>query len=292
VEAADALFGNLVAPTNATVDESVFRQEALTLSEQEIERLQASISGLTKEQNKLALHLESLRALKAGGSEDSTTVSCTERPTLPAVEAVRGLDVLEHANFGKILDAHLEAAAHALACGTARVVTMQNMWVNADLNFGFEGGPGIAKGHHQPISHSWDGTGRQEFAQCQHWFYQKLADKVLKVLDQPDPADPGDSTRTILDNSVILICSEVSDGANHNSDAAAELWVEGRNIGRNYLPMVLIGGGGGYLQTQQIVDVEKGRTHVDLLATVAEAMGVPLSNIGSASVRPIAELEA
>jgi hypothetical protein len=169
---------------------------------------------------------------------------------------------------------------------------MQNMWVNSDLNMGFAGGPGVAKGHHQPISHSWDGLGREEFAKCQHWFYTRLAEKLLKVLDQPDPADPSDATRTVLDNTVVLICSEVSDGANHNSDAAAELWIEGRNVGRNYLPLVLVGGGGGYLRTQQIVDVEKGRTHIDLLGTIAAAMGVPVTTIGSAAVRPIAELKA
>ena len=287
--AADAYFQNFAVPVGSTqVDEAAFRREALDLSAKELESMQSSLSALSGETSKLKLHLDALMALKAGGSTGGGAVSCTTRPTLPAVEAVRGKDVLDQQNFALVLDAHLEAAAHAFVCGTARVITMQNMHVNSDLDMSFTGGPNFPQGHHQPISHSWDAAGRTTFAQCQQWFYQHLADKLLATLNQPDPLDPSTPTRTVLDNSLVYITSEVSDGANHNSDTSS-VWVDGKEM-KSHLPMVMIGGAGGYLKTQQVVEVT--RMHTDVLATLAAAMGAPVTTIGGQAVSALEELKA
>jgi hypothetical protein len=171
-------------------------------------------------------------------------------------------------------------------CGTASVITLQTMYVNADLNMGFPGGPGVAKGHHEPVSHSWDAAGRAEFAQVQRWFYQRLADQLLATLDQPDPQD---LEHTVLDNSIVALLSEVSDGANHNSDASA-VWIEGKEL-QCSLPLVLVGGGGGYLKPAGGV-LPVSALHTDLLATLAEAMGAPVSSMGSVAAKPLAELKA
>ena len=297
VAAADAYFQNFApVPGPMQVDEAAFRMEALGLSAKELERMQTSLAALSTEKSKLKLHLDALAALKSGGtSTGGGVVSCTMRPTLPAVEAVRGKDPLDQENFALVLDAHLEAAAHAFVCGTARVITMQNMHVNSDLNMSFPGGPNVAQGHHQPISHSRDEQGRSDFAKCQQWFYQHLADKLLATLNQPDPLDPTDSTRTVLDNSLVFVASEVSDGAEHNSDASV-IYVHDKPQS-SHLPIVLIGGGGGYLKTQQVVELApspgvNSRLHTDVLATLAAAMGAPVTTIGGQSVSAITELKA
>jgi hypothetical protein len=282
--------GNQTTPPPNTVDEAVFRKEALDLTEKEIDIMQKQLSGLTSEQNKLALHLSAIQALKPkiSGTGPQPVVTCDTKPVLPSVDLVRNLDALDQKNFAKVLDAHLDVVAASFLCGTARVVTLQNLWVNADVNFGFEGGPGVAKGHHDPISHSWDAPGREEFAHVQSWFYERLASRLLSVLNQPDPSDPSSPDRTVLDNSLICVCSEVSDGANHNSDASG-VWLDGANH-FNYLPFVLIGGAGGYLKQQQVVTVD--RKHTDMLATLAAAMGAPISQIGGQNVNVIEELKA
>lgn len=285
--AADDLFASLPdgSPTPMNGD-ATLRARALALTERELEDMHDALSELTAEQSKLALHLEAVRHLKAGGGGTSL-LSCDERPSLPAVDAVAGIDVLDPANLGKVLDGHLEAIAAALVCGTAQVVTLQNMYVNAGINFGFAGGPGIAKGHHDPVSHSWDAAGRTEFAGCQRWFFERIAAKLLTTLDQADPADT-DPSHTVLDNTLIYVCSEVSDGANHNSDAS-EVWIDG--VGHpSYLPAVLIGGGGGWLASGRVVDV--GGTNLDMLATLSAAMGVPVTAIGGQSVNVLEELKA
>jgi hypothetical protein len=263
--------------------EAAFRREAFALSEKELDKLSGAVKGLTREASKLSLHLEAVRAAKAGGSGD-ITLSCDSLPDLPAVRATQGLEPLEHGNFGKILDAHLEAAAAAFVCGTARVVTLQNLWVNSGLNMGFAGGPGVPKGHHDPVSHSWDKEGRSEFAKVQRWFYERLAAKMLPLLAQADPMDPG---KTVLDNTLIWVASEVSDGANHNSDVG-EVWLDGTPH-QTYLPTVLLGGGGGYLKPG-VFDVS--RAHTDVLATLHDAMGVPVTSIGGQAVRTIAEVRS
>lgn len=269
------------------VDDAAFRQETLALTERELEDLHEAVTGLTQEQTKLALHLEAIRELAAGGGGSPPAIlSCEERPALPAVDALQGLDPMVQANFAKVVDAQLQAAAYAMVCGSAQVITMQNLWVNSNLDFGFPGGPGIAKGHHEPISHSSDAAGRAEFASCQRWFYDRLAQMMLTVLDTPDPADT-DPTRTVLDNSLVYVCSEISDGFNHNSDAS-EVWIDGMSR-YTYLPAVLIGGAGGYLSPGRVVDVS--RNHLDMLATLSDAMGVPVSQIGGQGVSIIEELK-
>jgi hypothetical protein len=284
IQAAADLFRSATPADPAQPDEAAFRKEALALEERQLERMHASLKDLSKEQSKLAVHLDAIRALKAAGDRPALS-SCTERPALPAVDALAGQDEMAHDNFGRVVDAHLEVAASAMVCGAARVLTLQNLWVTSTLSFGFPGGPGLGRGHHDPLSHSWDDAGRIEFAHAQRWFYERLADKLLTVLDQPDPLDPGN---TVLHNSLVYVCSEISDGANHNSDAS-QVWLNGVPYG-SYLPAVLIGGAGGFLAHREVVTVT--RNHVDMLATIAAAMGVSVSDIGGQGVRIIQELKS
>ncbi len=290
--AAETLLGSLgggaMPKEPGEVNEAEFRAEALALTERELETMHTAVSDLSREQSKLQLHLEAIRALKAGGGGPNL-VTCDESPTLPALDALAGLDPLDPANFGRVLDAHLEVASASLICGTAQVITLQNMWVNAGVPFGFDGGPGIPKGHHDPVSHSWDAAGRAEFATCQRWFFERLVEKMVSVLaSTPDPSDPG-SDHSVLDNTLIYVCSEVSDGANHNSDAS-EVWIDGA-AHANYLPTVLIGGAGGSIVQGSTVTVSS-RSNLEMLATVAEAMGVRGAQIGGQTPAVIEEVLA
>jgi Protein of unknown function (DUF1552) len=284
--AADALFQSLGAGGGAPNPAVEFRAAALSLTEKELTRLQAATKDLTDEQTKLAIHLDAIRQLKESGTS-ATPLSCDKRPELPALAALVGADVLDPAQLGKVLDAQLEVAAHALLCGTAGVITLQNMYVNADLNMGFAGGPGVPKGHHEPVSHSWDVPGRAEFALVQRWFYGRLAEKLLATLNQTDPQDP---EHTVLDNSLVAVLSEVSDGANHNSNTDP-VWIDGVETATS-LPLVLIGGAGGYLKPAGGI-LKVTAMHTDLLATFAEAMGAPVDSMGMVSaMKPLAELKA
>ena len=99
--------------------------------------------------------------------------------------------------------------------------------------------------------------------------------------------DPSDPDHTVLDNTLIYVCSEISDGANHNSNAS-QIYVGGKPQ-QSYLPCVMIGGAGGYVKPGRVIDVK--RMHIDVLATLSDAMGVPVTNIGGTNVSVIQEVK-
>jgi hypothetical protein len=280
-DAVDDLFAGLgtgAATPTPVVDDNTFRNEALTLTEGEVEAMQKQLSGLTSETNKLQLHLDAIRNLKNRGGGGIGVLGCDTRPSMPSVEAMIGQDPWAHANFATVLDGHLEMSANALACGTARIITLQTMFANAQITMDFPGGPNFAKNHHDPLSHSADAAGRTEFAHVQKWFYSRLCDKFLSVLAATDdPADPG---KKVLDNTVVLVCSEINDGMLHKG-WTEDLWLDGKSM-KSHLPWMLIGKGGGFLKSGQRAMTEVMNT--DILATVAGAMGVTLQTIGSTNV--------
>lgn len=290
-DALEDLFGGLgsgppAAGGEEPLNEAEFRAEALDLNISEIQAMQQSLKGLTTEQNKLQIHLESLLGLKEA-AKGGDVISCEARPSLPTAESMKGQDPFAAQNFGKALDGHLEAAAAALTCGSSRIITLQIMHANAQLPMDFPGGPGYTKNHHDPLSHSWDQAGREEFAKVQKWFYARLADKFLAALDQPDPADP---EHTVLDNTTILTCSEIADGANHHSDHKEDFWLDGKPR-PSYLPWVILGKGAGLFKGNQLAHVENV-DHRNILAACAESMGVSIPTIAGESVKTPEEVKA
>lgn len=276
------------APVPGAVDEATFRAEAIDLNISEVEAMQGELASLTLEKNKLQIHLDALRALKETAGGGGGILSCDKRPALPSAEAMQGKDARSVENFATTLDGHLEAAAYAFSCGTAKVITLQNMYVNGQILMNFAGGPGYTKNHHDPISHSSDAAGRAEFAEVVKWFYTRLSEKFLSVLAAtPDPQDP---EHTVLDNTTVLTCTEICDGSNHNSKPE-DIWVTGSAM-PTYLPWTLIGGGGGFFKTGQVVNFNNFLDHRNVLAALAESMGAPLTSIGGASVSTPAELKA
>lgn len=313
-KAADALFGTGGdSEPPPEVDPNVeLRNSLLSLTEAEIESLSGSLSGLTREQNKLQAHLAAVQALKSSGGGGGQS-SCASRPTLPTVEQVRsesagqvidpsgGNDYFyQEANFRKLLQAQLEVASQALVCNAAQVIALMPMYAVCEFDFGFVGqtdGSNIntAGSHHNTLSHT---TAQQSpsaqynspisvdnylpgprapFARCQRWFTQQLVDQVVSVLAATDdPAAPG---TTVLDNTLIYFMSEIGDGANHLRLSM----VEYPQVPSS-LHLVTIGRAGGALDTGQVYRAGIGsdganaaqvnRPAGDLHVTLARAMGV------------------
>lgn len=268
--------------------DALFRQEALSLTEGEVEAMRTSLSGLTSESSKLQIHLESLQSLKAASSGEGAVISCQERPALPGVEALKGQDPFAMNNFTSILDGHLEAVANAFVCGSARVATIQCMHANAQLDMSFAGGPGIPGNHHDPLSHDASEGGRVPFSKAQRWFNERLAEKCLAILDQPDPEDPAN---TVLANTTILTCTEIIDGGSHLSDAGPYWFNHLGGEKYTYLPWNIIGGGSGLFPGGRVANME-GIDHRNILAAIAQSMGVSLPNIGGINVSVPSELTA
>jgi hypothetical protein len=180
---------------------------------------------------------------------------------------------------------------------------VQPMYTNADINFAFMGSPGS---HHATLSHTGPGsTGsglsletRTPFANAQKWFVDKLVSHVVSKLDVPDPADPG---RTVLDNTIIYMFAEIGEGAWHTSRTTK---INFDNVNPPspfaYMPITLIGGGGGALKTGQIVRVNNDpnpqqtgatldRPAGDIYLALCQAMGVEGASFGNAT-NPLTEI--
>lgn len=300
----DSVFGGL--SDSGGSEQSVqaeLQTKLLTLTEGQLQSLKTEVTSITTEATKLQTHLDSIAALKES-SGGGTSTSCSTAPELPAVEALRAKAAgqpdewfLTEGNFPDILAAQLEIAAAAMVCNIRPVTAVQPLYANCDIDFGFMGSNGA---HHSVLSHTSpqisQGVAQMEvrtpFAQAQRWFVEQLTTHVITRLDVDDPAAPGS---TVLDNTIILLCSEIGEGAWHTS------WTREIMAGAppgilSYMPLVTIGGGAGALKTGQRLNYWDGtkaegqtdRPAGDLLLTLAQAMGVSGTSFGD-STTPIAE---
>ncbi len=293
VKASESLLANINSDSEPEQgpSDADFRRAALELTIGEVEALRSELNSLTDEESKLSTHLESLQALKEPGGSAGDAMGCDSQPSTPAIDAVgnesaagtNGAYFIDKSNFSQIYAAQLELAAYSLLCGSARVMALQTMFANAQVSFSFMG---LAKDHHDPLSHSIDLPAREEFAQAQKWLIQTFVDRFLKVLDQPDPEDP---EHTMLDNTLIYITSEIADGNAHNCNKA-RVWIGGEER-TTYLPIMTLGGGSGSLRTGRLLEFEN-RPHADLLMTVCHAMGATVPSFGPNSGSVIEELLA
>ena len=301
----DQLFGNIAPnpdPDPPVDPSSAFRAEALSLSIEEVTALRQQVSGLTQEENKLAAHLAALEKIKSddGGLGPPGGDACNAAPVVPHVDELRTADVgkqeweprywREGRHFEKIAEAQAEIAAHALLCGHAQVVTVQNMWASADIPL-----PGVlpnrpTEPHHLGISHKgfsgdFQDAYRLDFARAQQWFLTRVA-RMCEILNQPDPFDPD---HTVLDNTLVYVCSEIADGDLHGK-ALARQWRGGTNDMFQYYPAFILGGAAGALKPGSLVTVDN-RPIADLLLTIAQAMGSNVTSFGGGT-RPLQELLA
>jgi len=303
----DEVFGGLAAPGGAPAPaptDNGLRDALLDLTERDIASLQSEVSKFTTENNKLQTHLESIQALRSTGSAQ---ISCTSAPELAAVEALRAQAAgqpddwfLNEENFPQILQAQLEVAAASMVCNARPVTAVQSLYTTSNISFGFVDAA-AAQGHHDGLSHAFPQfmsgapsmTAREGYAMAQRWFVEQLTTHVIEKLDVPDPAD---AEHTVLENTIILLCSEVGDGALHGTqteDINASDWL---NPYYSYLPLVTIGGGGGCLNTGQRLNYHdregevgaSDRDATELWLTMAQAMGLSTTEFGG-STKNVAE---
>lgn len=302
VVAADMLFGGAATAPPVSADVQL-RKDLLALTASEIQTLQGTMTGLTREQTKLQTHLASVQGLLADASLGPVQSICSTKPMLPTVEAVRAASAgnkpdpgggndyfYMEKNFPQLLKAQMEVVTQAIICNAAQVIGLMPMWATCDFDFGFMGSPGA---HHNGLSHTgpqaapgaqynspvtvdnYLAAARAPFAKAQRWFHQQLVDNVVSVLaTTDDPAAPGTK---VLDNTLIYCMSEIGDGQNHTRLSE----IEYPQV-PTHLPLITIGKCAGAIKSGQIVQFpidtrEKSplvnRPAADLYLTMARAMG-------------------
>lgn len=222
----------------------------------------------TAERSRLDLHQEALRELELRLDVDVGTLSCDTpkaASTWPTDESIHAPE-----QFGAVLTAQIDVAVAAMACGLTNVVTLQaSHHTSEQILSRIPGSPmydpafdmrSHQASHYGP-SHDLGNRLYADFLSQRQWFLERYAYLLQSLHDRPE----GDGT--MLDYSLVVLVTEVSDGNTHAHDD---------------MPFILAGGGGGRVRTGHVID-QGYRRHGDLWAAVGQAMGQDLQGWGDGS---------
>jgi hypothetical protein len=274
------VFGNLGTTTGgggSDAGRGMRRLSILDNARAELEQLETKLGKV--EQAKLDLHLEAVREveMRIQALGDSGGPTCGQ----PSIDAtgVDAASLYAPERFPQILRAQTDLMVQAMACGLTRVGVIQAAHHTSDLIMSRFAGtpmydPGFDMRSHQASHYgaTHDPAHREfrAFAQQVRWWVEQFAYLLAQLAARPE----GDGT--MLDHSLVLLCSEISDGNTHLHDD---------------MPFVLAGGGGGTIRSGRFVDVGY-RRHGDLLVSIARAMGDAIDYFGDASSGPLPGLLA
>ncbi|HEY0713889.1 MAG TPA: DUF1552 domain-containing protein, partial [Polyangia bacterium] len=159
----------------------------------------------------------------------------------------------------------------ALRCDLTRVATMDVYDVHG--KFGISHSFIGVQGDYHPIAHE-GSRGYAQKVKIDRWLYEQVAILVKGLAETPEAGG------SALDNTVIMVGNGMCEGADHG--------VQG-------IPFLLIGSCGGYFKTGRVVKLgswvgkagnyytsTSGVPHNKLLASLGDAMGVPMVGLGPA----------
>jgi hypothetical protein len=267
-EAFDQLFGGLdpTANSEAALRRAALETSILDLVDQQATSLAAKLSAQDKP--RLEEYLTSIREVEmrisanpgsVGGGGACTPPTRVETFDLNADGSVSG----DH--LGAIQISH-ELMAIGLQCDSTRVMSF--MWGNmtSARNYSFIGAAG---GHHD-ISHH--GGGAESVGKLKiigRWELNRFAE-FLQRLDGMIDVDGN----TVLDNTLVFLSSDISDGDAHNHDD---------------MPVILAGNAAGFTMGRHLE--ANGAWFGDLFISIAAAYGLQgVNTFGEMGTGPLAGL--
>jgi hypothetical protein len=207
----------------------------------------------SEDRQKVEAHLTAIEDIESRLDAPGILGGTCQLPEMPNPVGVYAND-----NFPLIGKLQLDLLAIALACDLTRVASVQ--WSSV-----VQGGKvftwlGQSKTHHD-LSHSSlvDPQNEKDLVAIGNWYAQQLAYFMGRLATIPE----GDGT--VLDNTLILWCSDIAVGQTHE---------------RKDMPYVLAGGAGGALNMGRYLKYS-GAAHNDLLVSICNAMDVPVTTFGN-----------
>ena len=262
----DKLFASATMPMEQVEKLRARRKSVLDFVSQELTGFSQRMGS--EDKAKIDAHLESIRQLEVQLGAGSA--ACDE----PMVNTASKI-------FQDKVAAMLDMTAMALRCDVTRAVSI--CWADdggyrpitlpwLDINSSFHDIAHLGK------------SGYDTKIKADIWMYEQVA-RLAKNLD--GAAEGGG---TVLDNSVVVVGNDMNEGSSH--------YVGG-------VPFVLIGSGGGYFKTGRTVKLgnwaqksgeywsgDSGVPHNKLLASLANAMDVPMTGFGEGYAGTLDELKA
>lgn len=200
---------------------------------------------------KLEQHTAMLRALEVQLLSFADLSACS----VPGQATIDG-DTQSESVFAEVSRAQIDLLAASLACDVTRVATLQ--YSSGANNIRFPHLNSFSDDHMLSHAGPSDATSREEWAYRQGWYANEFAYLLAKLDSIPE----GDGT--VLDNTMVLWCSELGEGASHSHDD---------------VPFVLAGGAGGAVPMNRYLQYSD-QPHNNLLSSLLTAVGVPTEYFG------------
>jgi hypothetical protein len=209
----------------------------------------------TDDKTKVQSHLDSIRSLEnqlTSGSSPTSSGSCMAPDITPT-----GLNLNSVTNYPNHVKFMSDIVAAAVICGKARSVTLDLIDNGGGNSLTFPW-LNIPSPDFHAIAHQGSANYTQKSA-IDQWFYQQcVAEIVGKLAAVPE------GSGTALDNTVILVCNDMMEGASHYVGS---------------IPYVIIGSAGGAFKTGRLVTFPKQLPNNQLLTSILHAFGIT-SNVG------------
>jgi hypothetical protein len=154
----------------------------------------------------------------------------------------------------------LDLIATAFQSDTTRIATF--MFGNAVSNVSFRFLEGVTMGHHDTSHHGKAEDKLRQYQIINRWHVVQYARLLRKLGTMKE----GDST--VLDNSMILFGSALSDGDSHSP---------------HKLPIVVGGGGGGRLDSGQHRRYTEDTPLANLFVSLLDAFGTPVERFADST---------
>ncbi len=194
-------------------------------------------------------------------------------PALPAGSTT----IRDETLFPAVCQAHLDTIAMALTCDVTRVASLMIGSGGSTVTYSWLGISDVA----HDVAHGFrNATGAtianagEQWADIQTWH----AEQIAYLLGKLDSVVEDDGS-TVLDNTIILWASELGLANNGGHQ-------------RSNVPVVILGGGGGALDTGRFLDLG-GRPYADVILTIGHAMGfTDIPSFGVDGMTPVREILA
>ena len=203
------------------------------------------------DQRRLDEYLSIVRSLETRLERSNDPKRNTWRPRAPLSAAAKPTDDPKtHAEHAKLM---IDLIALAFQSDTTRISTF--MFGNAVSGVNFRFLEGVTDSHHEVSHHSNNADKLRQYALINRWHVDQYAYLLRKLRDMKE------GENSVLDNSMVLFGSALSDGNSHNP---------------HKLPLILGGRGGGRLATGQHLPFSEDTPAANLYVSMLDAFGAPV----------------
>lgn len=257
------------------------KKSVIDLNIKELQALQTALGATEKD--KLNFHMEALRDVekRLAGMEleppDMPQNATCDKPSLDS----SGYDknrIYEPELFPAITRMHIDVMVQAMACNLSKVGVVQCSVHTSELIMSRFMGTALHDPNFDMRSHQASHYGprhdrnKREFADFvaqRRWFLEQFAYLLGELKRRPE------GEGTMLDYSMVLLCTEVCDGNTHL---------------HSNMPFILAGQGAGAIKTGRLLNYVNNDRQSNLYVSLAQAMGDGLQNFGQGSYGPLYNL--